>query len=401
MQSLIACAPFATALAGPFLPLLIVFAGTLPASAPHPSPALAAWLGGIIFIALLLSLIGLLGARSRYFPAPLGKALVLLVGAQCIALVWAIDPRAGVFGILTVSAGCLVLVCCAQALAPLRARRAFVACYLVSGAIAAAAACVLTTSRLPPAMFAYEHGRASGTFLQPNELAGYMLFLIPLGIAQLGAPRWLRSIGLAAAAAGGAALALSVSRAAIVSLVLAGALLARRFSVRTLAAYAAVAAAVLILFATALRNVAHDPSENASRLAVWSGAARLAQRFALTGVGPLGFHIAYPNFRMPQSSANEVHAHDVPAQILIEDGVLGLAAFGWFVTVVGWQFKRIGRSIAARDRERALLFAALMTGFAASGLQAIVDVVTTFWLVVLWPMLGLTLALERQTDVAP
>jgi O-antigen ligase len=250
-------------------------------------------------------------------------------------------------------------------------------------------------------MFAYEHGRASGTFLQPNELAGYMLFVIPIGLAQIAAPRTLRFIGLAAAGCGAFGLVLSVSRAAIISLLVALFFFARKLGRRQMVAYLIAAGLGVILLVTVFRDVAHDPSENASRIAVWAGALRIAQRFALTGVGPFGFHLVYPSFRLPEYSANEVHAHSLPLQLLIENGVLGLAAVCWLVVAAVQTSVREGRQIDPRDRERVLLFAALVTGFVATALQSAVDVVTTFLLVVAWPMLGMLLALgtaeERST----
>jgi O-antigen ligase len=242
-------------------------------------------------------------------------------------------------------------------------------------------------------MFAYEHGRASGSFLQPNEFAGYLLFVIPLGIAQLVAPPWLRALGLCCAGVGVLGLLLSVSRAAIISLVIALVILVRQFGKRVTIVYAIGAAIALIALVTVFRDVAHDPSENASRLAVWAGALRVAQRFALTGVGPFGFHLVYPQFRMPEYSVDEVHAHSLPLQLLIEYGVLGLAAAMWVVVAAVEQGMRAGRGIDRRDRERSWLFAAVACGFVASALQNVIDVVTTFLLIVAWPMLGLLFSL--------
>jgi O-antigen ligase len=262
--------------------------------------------------------------------------------------------------------------------------------------VATVFACVLSLAKLPPAMFAYEHGRASGTFLQPNEFAGYLLFVIPIALAQVAAPRWLRALGGVTAVVGLAGLVLSVSRAAIIGLALALLIFMRRLGRRAATGYAAVAAVGLVALATVFRNVAHDPSENAARLAVWAGALRMAQRFALTGVGPFGFHLVYPNFRLPQYAVDEVHAHSLVLQLLVEYGVLGLAAIAWLTAAAVVQCARVRRELAQSDRENALLFAAVVTGFVASALQNSIDVVTTFLLVVAWPMLGLLLSMGSQ-----
>jgi O-antigen ligase len=397
---LLAAPVFGFAILGPYLPLLILFAGTLPAAAPHPPRELAAGIALATVIGLLAGIVGLAQSGVRVFPKALWLPLGAVLLSQLVAVAWAVQPAAGLFSIATLLAGFLVLICAAEVLGDDRVRRAFIGCYLISAALAALGACILSVSRLPPAMYAYEHGRASGTFLQPNELAGYLLFVIPIGLAQIAAPKSLRAIGLVAAACGALGLLLSVSRAAIISLLVAFFFFVRKLGRRATVGYLIAAGVGLILLVTVFRDVAHDPSENASRIAVWAGALRIAQRFALTGVGPFGFHLVYPSFRLPEYSASEVHAHSLPLQLLIENGVLGLAAVCWFVIAAARACAREGRRIDPHDAERVLLFAALVTGFVATALQNIVDVVTTFLLVVAWPMLGMLLALGSSEEIA-
>ncbi|MBV8165020.1 MAG: O-antigen ligase family protein [Candidatus Eremiobacteraeota bacterium] len=394
-RSLVAAGPFAAAALGPLLPLLIVFAGTLPPTAPHVNRTFAIGLACLTGLAVACSMCGLLVVGVRRFPRKLFAPLAALVASQFIALVFAIDPKAGMFGVGCTLAGIVVMLAAVETLGDAGVRRTFLACYFISAIGATVFAAVISLMKLPPAMFAYEHGRASGTFLQPNELAGYLLFVIPLGCAQIAAPRWLRSLGLVAAATGTAGLLLSVSRAAMVSLAAGCTVFVRRLGPRALVAYLLVALLALGALVTVFRNVAHDPSENASRIAVWEGSLRMAQRFALTGVGPYNFHLVYPSFRPPSTDVDELHAHDLPLHILIEDGILGLACLTWFVVAAVGQAARIGRSIPSDDRERSLLFWALAAAFGATALQNIVDVVTTFLLVVSWPMLGLLLSLEQ------
>jgi O-antigen ligase len=397
---LVATGPYAGALIGPLLPLLIVFAGTLPPAAPRVSAVFAAIIAGATAIALAGSLIGLSARGIRCFPRALWLPLGALFGSQLIALALAIDPRAGVFSILCTAGGIIMLVASAEALSHTRLRRGFLACYFISAIGAALFALTLAIMRVPPAMFAYEHGRASGTFLQPNEFAGYLLFVIPVGLAQVAAPRWLRLCGLAAAVTGVAGLLFSVSRAAIVSLAAGLTLFVRRFGTRAVFAYGLAALIAFVATATVFRNVAHDPSENASRIVVWEGSLRLAQRFALTGVGPFGFHIAYPSLKLPFAAVDEPHAHSLPLHVLIEDGIVGLLGLAWFVVAAIRQAARAGAAIQPQDRERLLLYSALTAAFTASALQNLVDVVTTFLLIVAWPMLGLMLSLGVREEAA-
>lgn len=395
-----AALPLAGAILGPALPLLIVFAGTLPAAAPQGSKALAASIALVLVLAVLISAVALVIQRFSGFPRSLVAPFIAVIVTEALAAATGIDPLGGLFsigcqlgGILMVAAGIIVL-------SDDRIRHAFLACYFVSAAAAALFAIALSVMRQPPAMFAYEHGRASGTFLQPNEFAGYLLFVIPLALAQSAAPSWLRVLGWTTAAIGAGGLLFSVSRAAILSLVCGLWFYVRRFGRRALLAYFAFAVVALLISVVAFRDVAHDPSENASRISIWLGALRIAQRFALTGVGPLSFHLVYPAFKLPQAVNNEVHAHDLPLQVLIENGVLGLAAAIWFV----WAAIKAGiaaaRKIPSQDRERILLCSAIVAGFVASALQNAIDVVTTFLLIAGWQALALMLALGKANRPA-
>jgi O-antigen ligase len=149
-----------------------------------------------------------------------------------------------------------------------------------------------------------------------------------------------------------------------------------------------------------LRDVAHDPSENASRIAVWRGALRMAERYALTGTGPLNFSRVYPALKMPDAAVDEVHAHDLPLNTLVENGIFGLAAFIWVVVSSIREARRAKARIPADDGERQMLFAALAAAFAASAVQNMVDLVSTFVFLLWWPMLGLMLGLAPAAESA-
>lgn len=385
--------PFAIAFLSPLLPLLIVFGGTLPASAPRADMSLLISVVCLLVAASALSLVGLIQARFQGFPKLLIAPLAAVILTELVAAAMGLDFKAGLFSIACQLGGILMLAAGIIVFADTRARRWFIGCYLVAGITAALFAIALSVMRQPPAMFAYEHGRASGTFLQPNEFAGYLLFLIPLAVGQSVAPRPLRVLGWVAAAVGLAGLIFSVSRAAVVALAIGMLFFMRMFNRRAQLAYAALSFCVLLVMALGFRDVAHDPSENASRIAVWSSALRLVQRFGLTGTGPLGFHLVYPQLKLPDIAVDEVHAHDLPLQLLIENGVLGLAAAGWLVAAAVVAARRTRTLIPPEDREKLVLFAAITAGFAASALQNTVDVVTTFLLISSWPALTLMLSL--------
>jgi len=392
--------PYGYALLLPMLPLLIELADVLPRGGAVVGKSFAIGLSVTVAVMIAVGLTGLIREHGWRALArtPLTLAFVALIATATIATIAGLSWQAGTFEIASEIGDALTFCALFLMLREDRARRTFLGLFLASGILACAFAVGLTLSRHPPAAFAYEHGRAAGTFLQPNEFAGYLLFLIPIGIAQWASPTLLRRLGLCAAAAGGVALAMSASRAAILGLLLAMPILIRRFGKRAILVYGVAAAIALALGLTVLRNVAHDPSENASRIAVWRGAARMVQRFALVGVGPLSFNVAYPYYKMPDVQVDEVHAHDLPLNVLIENGVLGLAAFIFAVLSCVRAARAAGARIAERDRERSLLFSGLTAAFAASAVQNSVDLVTTFVFLLWWPMMGLMLSANGTGD---
>src|SRR5450755_2881374 len=375
--------------------MLVQLAAVVPRGIAIGGRGPAVVLAAVLAVTVAIAIAGMLAAWGpRAFTSPpLALPLAVLIGSQLLAAFLGVMWQAGAFEIGTQIGDTIGFFAFWWTVRDERTRRGVIACYLASGILASVFAIALTLSRHPPAEFAYEHGRAAGTFLQPNEFAGYLLFLIPIGLAQAAASPALRRLGYLAAAIGVCGLALSVSRAAWVGMLLALPILLVRFGRRVVIAYAAVVVVVVSVGFVGLSNVAHDPSENASRIAVWRGAARMAERFALTGVGPLNFSRVYPSLKLPDAAVDEVHAHDVPLNVLVENGILGLAAFIWIVIASVKEVRAAGARIPPADHERRLLFAGLCAAFAASAVQNTVDLVSTFVLLLWWPMLALMLAL--------
>ena len=392
--------PYGYAILLPLMPILIELADVLPRGVAVAGGAFAI---GIAIAALAIVVVGV--AATAGSPAwrdiarmPLVWALWALVASAAIAALIGVQMRSGIFEIACQFLDGLAFCVLWMTMRDARVRRSFLALFFASGIVACVFAMLLTLSRHPPAAFAYEHGRAAGTFLQPNEFAGYLLFLIPMGVAQWAATPLLRRLGLSAATIGAMALAMSASRAAILGLLLALPIIAWRLGKRTLIVYLVAAAIALALGVTVLRNVAHDPSENASRIAVWRGAARMAQRFALTGVGPLAFSVAYPQYKLPDAQVDEVHAHDLALNVLIENGILGFGALVFAVTTCVVAARTAHARIPRSDGERSLLFSGIVTAFAASAVQNSVDLVSTFVFLLWWPMMGLMTGMSREAD---
>lgn len=402
-RDLVLVGPFAYALLLPVLPMLILLADVLPRGIAIGTHEYAVALGLVVPLAGVLTIIGLASARGigAFVRPPLVWPLAALIVSELIAGLTGALLRASAFEILSTIGDAVAFLAIYWTMTDRALRRRFIACLLTSGAFACAFAIGLTLTRHPPAAFAYQHGRAAGTFLQPNEFAGYLLFLIPLALAQsLVGPTWLRRLAQATAVFGVTSLILSVSRAGWLGIIAGLPILVLRLGRKALFAYALALALLAVFGATNLRNVAHDPSENASRITVWRGAMRMAERFALTGVGPVAFSKVYPSFREPNALVDEVHAHDLPLNVLVENGILGFAAFVWAVIASVNAIRSTGDRIKERikdvDRERMLLYFALAAGFIGSAVQNLVDVVTTFSLMLWWPMLGLLLTLGPE-----
>ena len=398
-------APFALFALMPVLPMIVLLADILPRGVALGGKSYAVALAAIVAVAALTTFFALVARRGwrGLIEPPLTLPLLAVIATSTLAGAIGISFRTSSFEIIIEIGNFVAFVAICWRMSDDRLRHGLLYCYFGAGIIASLFAIALTLTRHPPEMFAYQHGRAAGTFLQPNEFGGYLLFFISLALAQAGAPLTLRRLGAIAAAVGIIALALSVSRAAWLGLIVGLPVLVWQLGRRAVVIYVCAAIATLVLGTTTFRDVAHDPSENTSRIAVWRGALRLAERFALTGTGPLGFSKVYPSLKQPDAAVDEVHAHDLPLNVLIENGVLGLAAFGWVVVAAVGQMRRTALEIAPADQERRLLFWGLVAGFIASALQNTIDVVSTFVFLLWWPMLGLMCALSpwRARNAAP
>jgi hypothetical protein len=390
--------PYVAAALWPLIPLLVQLAAVVPRGIAIGGRGPAVALAAVLAVTVAITIAGMLAAWGprAFTTPPLALPLAVLIGSQLLAAFLGVMWQAGAFEIGTQIGDTIGFFAFWWTMRDERTRRGVIGTYLVSAILASVFAIALTLSRHPPAEFAYEHGRAAGTFLQPNEFAGYLLFLIPIGIAQYAAPPALRRLGYLAAAIGVGGLALSVSRAAWVGLLVALPVLVARFGRRAVIVYSVCAVVAILVGAIGFRDVAHDPSENTSRIAVWRGALRMAERVALTGVGPLNFSRVYPLLKMPDAAVDEVHAHDLPLNTLVENGVIGFAAFVWIVVAGVQEARKAGARIAPDDRERSLLYSAIAAAFLASAVQNTVDLVSTFVLLLSWPMLAIMLALGAQ-----
>src|SRR5450755_4019811 len=170
--------------------MLVQLAAVVPRGIAIGGRGPAVVLAAVLAVTVAIAIAGMLAAWGpRAFTSPpLALPLAVLIGSQLLAAALGVYWQAGAFEIGSQIGDTIGFFAFWWTMRDERTRRGVLGTYLVSGILASAFAIALTLSRHPPAEFAYEHGRAAGTFLQPNEFAGYLLFLIPVGIAQYAAP---------------------------------------------------------------------------------------------------------------------------------------------------------------------------------------------------------------------
>lgn len=264
--------------------------------------------------------------------------------------------------------------------------------YLSTGALAAAAAIVMVVTRTPASLYALQHGRATGTFVLPGELAAYLIVMLPVAYAAIrtAASSALRALGWIALTIGAAALVLTFSRAgwmgaaaAAAFLIAAGSRSSRHGRVVALLSIGAGALAVVLLF-----NSHHDPSEDYTRIAIWQAALQIIDRFPLTGVGPFDFPRLYALVHVPDADATAFHAHSLYLTFFAEGGVLMLAAFAW----LAWAFTVELRARLSRAPASPLLALAVTAGLVGIAVQGLIDTMSIAIFGLWLPAMGLALA---------
>jgi O-antigen ligase len=98
-----------------------------------------------------------------------------------------------------------------------------------------------------------------------------------------------------------------------------------------------------------------DPT-NRDRMDMVQTGFRIIRAHPLTGVGPDGVRLVYPQYRMPHAVKQlNPHLHNVPLQIAAERGLPGLAIWLWFIFVLVRDLARKTRSSPLRSLPTAAL----------------------------------------------
>jgi O-antigen ligase len=315
------------------IPLFPAFIALTPVAFPGvslvPAPVVYAVLAFVCVLAAYASLMLL------SYPCADGQPLLLPMLSFFVAgmlSAWTgFDPRAGLLFVSIFGLGIVWHCALVRFFAERHVAAAIFWSYLLSGTLAAAASIAMVLIRKPAALYAISHGRATGTFVLPGELAAYLIVFVPIayGIARVARTLPLRLLGWGAVVVGTIALFQTHSRAGWMGFAAAAAFLAavslprRRARAAAAALAGAGALAVLVAF-----NVQHNPSEDYTRIAIWQAALQIIDRFPLTGVGPFDFARLYAVVHVPDAEATAFHAHSLYLTFFAELGIIGLAAFG-------------------------------------------------------------------------
>jgi O-antigen ligase len=196
-------------------------------------------------------------------------------------------------------------------------------------------------------------GRGSGSYINPNHMAGFVELVLPLALAvalMSREPHWLRILVgyLAGVMFVGVLSTLSKGGyvAMLCSLSLLGALLvARRRTWWSLAAGGGVLLAVFIgykampeglkkRFADVERFVGNSDKE--TRALIWDAALKVWKDDVWMGAGPNHFDVKYRKHRGLWLQTRPDRTHCDPLQILVDWGIVGASLVALFLLALGW-----------------------------------------------------------------
>jgi len=359
-------------------------------------PPRVAWslLGAMAVLAVYAAIMVLVPPRRA---SPIGLPMWSWVAAAMLSAILGFNPHDGLlFGGIFVL-GAMWHSAIVRYYSSAGAARAIAWGFMLSGALASAAAIAMVLTRIPSAQYTIGNGRAIGTFVLPGELAGYLIIFLPIAyaIARITRERALRALAATGLVLGLIAMALSFSRTGWVGLAAAlAALIVMRSQRRRQGLLWGAGVVGLALLAVLLAfNVHHNPSENYTRLSIWQAAIQIIDRFPLTGVGPFGFSKLYAIVRLPDGDATAFHAHSVYLTFLAELGIVGFSAFVW----TWWSFAgALRRAVREATPDAAFLALAIAAGLIGTLVQGLIDVVSVVIFGLWLPTLAYALVAARH-----
>jgi O-antigen ligase len=238
-------------------------------------------------------------------------------------------------------------------------------------------------------------GRGSGTFINPDHLAGFLCMTVPLALAYTVMGRFSATIKVLLAYGAVTMLAgivVSLSRGGILATILAlivfcGVLLAQRDFWRSALAILCVLTALGALAFTQTESLqkrfAHAFNNNKvgnEREFYWSAAWQLAQHDIVWGIGPGQFDVEFPSVRPWQVQSRPHFVHNDYLNTLCEWGVVGIGIIAaacislfWGVFQVWQALRRPSSDLGSRFSDRTAFVVGATVGLLALMLHCIVD----------------------------
>jgi O-antigen ligase len=355
---------------------------------------------GVVVLALML-LLAVWVTLSLFFTRgerqPVARAIAVFLAFCMASALLGLNPRDGVIFVAILSLGGIWHYAQVRDAELPFVLRATYWSFLSTGLISCLLAIAMIVTRIPAAQYTIGHGRATGTFVLPGELAGYLIVLIALavGLVQTAHSRALRMLAWGTIGIGVVTMLLTFSRTGFVGLACGAAfyvvMRARERKQGVIAAVGIVVAmiALVLLFF----NERHNPSENYTRLAIWQAAIGAFQRFPLLGVGPFGFSHLYPYVKLPDGDETAFHAHSMYLTYLVEIGVVGLSAFFWVLVSF---VRELRVRLASATPAAATLALAIVAGLVGTLVQGLIDMVSVITFGLLFPTLALALVAARD-----
>ncbi len=358
------------------IPLYGTMVALDPARPPIP-PLVPTAVTLAIALASVAALAGVVPAALRVARRDWLTFAFLAPGAATIlAALAGFDPPLGIgLGLLVTGLGAAGLALARDAGA--ETVRLCIRCFLWSALAGCLIALAMVATHRPAAIYAYDNGRAVGTFLNPNELAAYTLIglgvALPLAVGSRGRDRLAAVCALALVVTLGA----TFSRWGALSAVCGVAVYALAARARILL----VAAAVVALAGIALDITAgarhHNPRDTEARTVAWRAGLTTFARFPLLGVGPLAFPKTYDVLRPPEApgtmTAVAFDPHSLPIAFAADGGIVAVVTLTVSFTIVLRRVLRDARGASARARGLALgLAAGLIALLIDGGINTIV-----------------------------
>ncbi len=367
------------------LSLAVLFAiiplyGTLvaldPARPPIP-PLVPAAVTVAIALAAVAALAGVVPAALRAGRRDWLTFAFLAPGAATIlAALTGFDPVFGIgLGVLVTGLGAAGLALAREADAA--TVRLCIRAFLWSALAGCAIALAMVVTHRPAAIYAYDNGRAVGTFLNPNELAAYTLIALgvalPLAVASRGRDRLATVCSLVLIVTLGA----TFSRWGALSAVCGVAVYALAARARILLVAAAVIALAGIGLDAAAGARHHNPRDTEAREVAWRTGLTTFARFPLLGVGPLAFPKTYDALRPPEAPGSRTAVafdpHSLPIAFAADGGIVAIVTLTISFAIVLRRVLREARGAARAARALALgLAAALVALLIDGGINTIV-----------------------------